>query len=248
MLSDDSSTTLRNQHQQEAQASSCASLSSSSSLPSFSSSSSLPSSVVFVPDLKPLRKAACFKALDPSKQICQYELPGGGVCRDEGCQEVHLSRRLDGASVDGIEPSGTLSLCSSYSFLWRWAGLCEFHTFFNPFSFAARCVQIFFLFLGGGLYNFLQRFNGLLVILPSSLFHPCFFAFLSFCSTDEDTAEYLFDVLSSANEDPSWLNQECRVTVGAIQGALQGLRGIGKVYEERVAEALATLQPPPRAM
>lgn len=108
MLSDDSPTALQNQHQQEAQAFSCASLSSSSSLPSFSSSSSLPpSSVVVIPDLKPLRKAACFKALDPSKQICQYELPGGGVCRDEGCQDVHLSRGFDGTSADGIEPSGT---------------------------------------------------------------------------------------------------------------------------------------------
>jgi len=66
--------------------------------------------------------------------------------------------------------------------------------------------------------------------------------------SDEDTAEYLFDVLSSANDDPSWLTQERRVTVASIQGALQGLRGIGKGYEERVAEALATLQPPPPAM
>jgi predicted RNA polymerase sigma factor len=74
-----------------------------------------------------------------------------------------------------------------------------------------------------------------------------FFPF-PFCSTDEDTAEYLYDILSSANDDSPWLTQERRVIVGAIQGALQGLRGIGKVYEERVAEALATFQLPPPAM
>lgn len=63
-----------------------------------------------------------------------------------------------------------------------------------------------------------------------------------FCSTDEDTAEYLFDVLSSTNDDASSrLTQERRFTVGAIHGALQGLRGTGKGYEERVAEALAML-------
>ena len=115
MLSDDEPpTTLRDQHQQDAQHSSSTGL--SSSLPSFMSSSSLPPSLSssssvasrsFLPDLKPLKKAASFKALDPSKQICQYELPGGGVCRDEGCQNVHLSRGLDGLGVDDVEPSGT---------------------------------------------------------------------------------------------------------------------------------------------
>jgi len=67
--------------------------------------------------------------------------------------------------------------------------------------------------------------------------------------SDEDTAEYLYDVLSSAKEDySSWLTQERHVTVSVIQGALQGLRDNGKVYEERVAEALATLQLPPPTM
>jgi len=77
----------------------------------------------------------------------------------------------------------------------------------------------------------------------------CFLFLFPFCSTDEDTAEYLYDVLSSANDDSSpWFAQERRVVVDAIQGALQGLRGIGKVYEERVGEALATFQLAPPAM
>jgi len=82
---------------------------STGSLPSFVSMS-IASSVVspkFIPNLKPLKKAASFKALDPSKQICRYELPGGGVCRDVECQDVHLSRGLDGLGVDGVEPTGT---------------------------------------------------------------------------------------------------------------------------------------------
>lgn len=73
---------------------------------SLSSTSSILASSSF-PDLKPLKRAVSFKALDPSKRICQYELPGGGVCRDDGCEDVHLSRGLDGVGVDGIEPSGT---------------------------------------------------------------------------------------------------------------------------------------------
>lgn len=102
LLSDLSPPITQDQRQQEAP---LPSLPSYSSIPSFiSSSSTFP--IVFpscIPDLKPLKKAASFEALDPSKQICQYELPGGGVCRDEGCQDVHLSRGLD-----GVEPTGTL--------------------------------------------------------------------------------------------------------------------------------------------
>ena len=70
----------------------------------FSASSSLAS----IPDLQPLKRAASAKALDPSKRICQYELPGGGVCHDAGCEDVHLGGSdLNRAGVDGVEPSGT---------------------------------------------------------------------------------------------------------------------------------------------
>jgi hypothetical protein len=147
------------QYQQEAEA--------PSSIFSTSLSSIIVSLRHFVPDLKPLKRAASFTALDHSKQICQYELPGGGVCRDEGCLDVHLSRGLDGAGVDEAEP------------------------------------------------------------------------------TDADTAEYLYDLLLAANDDPSWQMQERRVIVGRIGDALRGLRGNGKIYEERVAEALATLSTAP---
>jgi hypothetical protein len=98
---------------------------------------------------------------------------------------------------------------------------------------------------------FCDILNGLLILtlLPPSPWLRLFSFSFPFCSTDEDTAEYLYDVLSFANDDSSpWFAQERRVVVSAIQGALQGLRGIGKVYEERVAEALATFQLAPPAM
>ncbi|KAJ7761580.1 hypothetical protein DFH07DRAFT_421926 [Mycena maculata] len=78
--------------------------SSITSLPSFSSSSSTYNTVFPLPNLKPLELATC-SALDPGKRICQYEVPGGGVCRDAGCEDVHLSRlgREGGAGV--VEPS-----------------------------------------------------------------------------------------------------------------------------------------------
>jgi len=66
--------------------------------------------------------------------------------------------------------------------------------------------------------------------------------------SDIDTAEYLYDVLAANNDNgPSqWLlTQGRRVIVGKLREALHGLRGHGKVYEERVAEALAMLSPLP---
>ncbi|KAJ7927982.1 hypothetical protein B0H13DRAFT_2311849 [Mycena leptocephala] len=48
--------------------------------------------------------ATC-SALDPAKRICQFEVPGGGVCADAGCEDLHLNRfgREGGAGV--VEPS-----------------------------------------------------------------------------------------------------------------------------------------------
>ena len=81
------------------------SLSSSSVLAEPSSHFLSASSSSFFPELnlKALKLAAIGKVLPPSKRICQYEVPGGGTCRDEGCDDVHLSR-LQGTTV---EPSGT---------------------------------------------------------------------------------------------------------------------------------------------
>ncbi len=52
-------------------------------------------------DLRPLKQAAIMTYLsDNTRQICQYELPGGGECRDKNCENVHLSR------LSAVEPSG----------------------------------------------------------------------------------------------------------------------------------------------
>ncbi|KAK1232827.1 hypothetical protein PQX77_004053 [Marasmius sp. AFHP31] len=47
---------------------------------------------VALPDLNPLKLGALLQATDPSKPICQYEIPGGGTCRDTGCEDNHPSR------------------------------------------------------------------------------------------------------------------------------------------------------------
>lgn len=64
------------------------------------------SSTVFVPDLKPLKLATLQRTLgqltarNSGLRVCQYEVPGGGVCRDKDCNDLHLGRLAS-------EPSGT---------------------------------------------------------------------------------------------------------------------------------------------
>ncbi|KAI0771193.1 hypothetical protein BD413DRAFT_64812 [Trametes elegans] len=63
-----------------------------------SASTSLHSSI----DLDELKQRAVMKYLSSgSGRICQYEVPGGGECRDSNCEDVHLSR------LPAVEPSGT---------------------------------------------------------------------------------------------------------------------------------------------
>ncbi|KAL0580639.1 hypothetical protein V5O48_001369 [Marasmius crinis-equi] len=84
---------------------------SSTSLDSSAPSPVHPSHVTLaLPDLQPLKLGAMIQAFDPTKRICQYEIPGGGICRDMGCEDNHPSR-MDGLnpasqqSVTAVEPS-----------------------------------------------------------------------------------------------------------------------------------------------
>ncbi|KAI5118806.1 hypothetical protein M0805_005148 [Coniferiporia weirii] len=45
-----------------------------------------------IPDLRPLRVAVILREVgsDLDRRICQYEVPGGGMCRDKTCADVHL--------------------------------------------------------------------------------------------------------------------------------------------------------------
>lgn len=45
-----------------------------------------------VPDLRPLRVAVLLREVggDPDKRLCQYEIPGGGICRDKTCSDLHI--------------------------------------------------------------------------------------------------------------------------------------------------------------
>lgn len=67
------------------------------------SSSSVTSSLSFsssVPDLRPLRVAVMSREAgnDFGRRICQFEVPGGGVCHDKTCTDMHLG---------DLEPNGT---------------------------------------------------------------------------------------------------------------------------------------------
>lgn len=92
----------------------CASSTFSSFECSSTSSSSLsfyPSALVSayptfsLPNLQPLRLATISKLLDPLKPICQYEVPGGGICRDAGCEDIHLNVITGHDGSGGVEPS-----------------------------------------------------------------------------------------------------------------------------------------------
>lgn len=51
--------------------------------------------------LRSLKMVTLFKSLDPDRRICQFEIPGGGVCRDDKCEDLHIERELE-----RWEPSG----------------------------------------------------------------------------------------------------------------------------------------------
>ncbi|KAI0662226.1 hypothetical protein C8Q70DRAFT_963776 [Cubamyces menziesii] len=62
-------------------------------------------------DLEPLKQTAVMNYLSSgSGRVCQYEVPGGGECRDQHCEDVHLSRL---SSVEPSDEDTAQYLCSS---------------------------------------------------------------------------------------------------------------------------------------
>ncbi|PPR04106.1 hypothetical protein CVT24_010679 [Panaeolus cyanescens] len=49
-------------------------------------------------DLQPLKLDVITRSMDPLKRLCQYEIPGPGVCRDKDCEDIHLSK------IESLEP------------------------------------------------------------------------------------------------------------------------------------------------
>ncbi|KAI0826767.1 hypothetical protein BC628DRAFT_215349 [Trametes gibbosa] len=75
---------------------------SSSQLPAETSRHGISStaSQPFTLNLELLKQSSMQKYLSSgSGRICQYEVPGGGECRDQNCEDIHLSR------VSSVEPS-----------------------------------------------------------------------------------------------------------------------------------------------
>lgn len=65
-----------------------------------------------VPDLRPLKYQTFLRTLSSQQlqnaTLCQYEVPGGGECRDDQCEDLHLSRMP-------TEPSGAPPPCLSHA-------------------------------------------------------------------------------------------------------------------------------------
>lgn len=51
--------------------------------------------------LRSLKMVTLLKNIDPDRRICQFEIPGGGVCRNDECEDLHIERELE-----MWEPSG----------------------------------------------------------------------------------------------------------------------------------------------
>ncbi|KAI9573622.1 hypothetical protein HD554DRAFT_908831 [Boletus coccyginus] len=87
--------------------------------------SSHSSSPIPLPDLKQLKEVVLLRSLaqlircSPDLRVCQYEVPGGGVCRDKDCGELHLSQI-------SREPSDTEVAAYVHGMLPRpWNGRCN---------------------------------------------------------------------------------------------------------------------------
>ncbi|KAI0328886.1 hypothetical protein GY45DRAFT_941145 [Cubamyces sp. BRFM 1775] len=82
------------------------------SFPTDSGSSSSSSTMSKFPiDLELLKQTAVMNYLSSgSGRVCQYEVPGGGECRDQHCEDVHLSRL---SSVEPSDEDTAQYLCSS---------------------------------------------------------------------------------------------------------------------------------------
>ncbi|KAF5369535.1 hypothetical protein D9758_002783 [Tetrapyrgos nigripes] len=85
-------------------------------------STSHPSSPVYtmpssspVIDLKPLKLAKVSQSFVASRKICQYEIPGGGVCRDAKCEDFHLNGKggKDAADVDDPNDEDTAAFVAA---------------------------------------------------------------------------------------------------------------------------------------
>lgn len=51
--------------------------------------------------LRSLKMVTLLRSLDPDRRICQFEIPGGGACRDDKCEDLHIEKELE-----TLEPSG----------------------------------------------------------------------------------------------------------------------------------------------
>lgn len=72
-----------------------------------------------IPDLRPLKVAAAVREAkgDQIRCICQYEIPGGGTCRDSDCEDIHLK---------DMEPTGEYFLRDLHWYAHSLGGIYRF--------------------------------------------------------------------------------------------------------------------------
>lgn len=74
-----------------------------------------------IPDLRPLQLLTLGKHFDIEKRLCKYEVPGGGACRDDKCEDLHLSKS------NGIQPTGACLASLLGISLSLGASMCHWH-------------------------------------------------------------------------------------------------------------------------
>jgi hypothetical protein len=57
-----------------------------------------------------LRLSQITTLVDPKKQLCHFEVPGGGECRDAECEDVHLDRLVLAPSGASAARHGNLQI------------------------------------------------------------------------------------------------------------------------------------------
>jgi len=101
-----------------------------------SSSTSVSSISIDWPDLKPLKLAVACQSFDSEKRICQFEVPGGGECRDAHCEDMHIGR------VSSIEPTGTQ--VSSFPVSLTWTSFSPVSPSFTSFNISILPSSLFY--------------------------------------------------------------------------------------------------------
>ena len=162
--------------------------------------------------LRSLKMVTLFKSLDPGKRICQFEIPGGGACRDDECEDLHIERELE-----TWEPSGASGIL--------WDGVLL--TLSMLTSCLARSVpRLSFDIIS----PFSPPWSNTSFLFPS----------LGFLSADDDTAQYLSEALATSSQDQRPTRSPTDVK-NALEETRTRTETMELGFEDRISAALSIL-------